>query len=171
MDLKILQTLEFINTRLNNIEKNINRLEEKIDLSVSISRNHLIRLKNGDPIDDQMILLGRPYNDLSPQAAKNVYDDCDQDFIFLDVSRLGQKNKNLFGEAIHIPLEELPSRFHEISSRTIPLLIISEKGLRSIQACEFLVKKGHFNVNNVSGGYFFWPNEEVTNSVSEDPSL
>ena len=39
-------------------------------------------------------------------------------------------------------------------------MIISENGLRSIQACEMLVKKGFFNINNISGGYEFWPGNE-----------
>ena len=72
MDLKIFQMLEFMNNRLSNIEKNISRMEEKLDFSIMLQRNHLIRVKNGEEIDDQTILLGRPYNDLSPHRAYQI---------------------------------------------------------------------------------------------------
>ena len=68
-----------------------------------------------------------------------------------------EKPKIQLEGSIRIPLEELATRYSELQSKTTPILIISEKGLRSIQACELLVKKGYFNINNISGGYQFWP--------------
>ena len=50
MSLNILQTLEFINNRLSNIENNISRMEDKLDFSIQLQRNHLIRIKNGEDI-------------------------------------------------------------------------------------------------------------------------
>lgn len=160
MDLKIFQMLEFINSRLNNIEKNISRMDEKLDFSITLQRNHLVRIKNGEEIDDNMILMGRPYNDLTPQKAYSVYNNPNIDFIVVDVSSKSFAGTRLDG-AISIPLEELHVRFVEIPSKTVPVMIISENGLRSIQACELLVKKGFFNINNISGGYEFWPGKTV----------
>jgi rhodanese-related sulfurtransferase len=156
MDLKIFQMLEFINSRLSNIEKNISRIDEKLDFSITLQRNHLVRVKNGEELDDNMILMGRPYNDLSPQKAWTVFNNPNIDFYILDVTAKSFQGTRLEG-AIHIPLEELNMRFVEVPSKTIPIMIISENGLRSIQACEMLVKKGFFNINNISGGYEFWP--------------
>lgn len=159
MDLKSFQMLEFINSRLNNIEKNISRIDEKLDFSITLQRNHLVRVKNGEEIDDSMILMGRPYNDISPQRAWSIYNNPNIDFFVLDVTAKGFKGKKL-SEAVHVPIEELHIRFSEIPSKTTPILVISENGLRSIQACELLVKKGFFNINNISGGYEFWPGKE-----------
>lgn len=167
MDLKIYQMLEFINSRLNNIEKNISRIDEKIDFSITLQRNHLVRVKNGEEIDDNMILMGRPYNDISPQKAWSIYNNPNVDFIVLDVTTKSYNGKHL-DDALHIPLEELHIRFVEIPSRTIPILIISENGLRSIQACELLVKKGFFNINNISGGYEFWPGKTEESGPEAD---
>ncbi len=170
MDLKVFQMLEFINSRLNNIEKNITRMDEKLDFSISLQRNHLVRIKNGEEIDDNMILMGRPYNDIPPAKAWSIYNNPDIDFIVLDVT-LKSYSKEHLKESIHIPLEELHVRFVEIPSKTVPIMIISENGLRSIQACELMVKKGFFNINNISGGYEFWPGnaskntEEISDTV------
>jgi rhodanese-related sulfurtransferase len=37
------------------------------------------------------------------------------------------------------------------------VLVISENGTTSILACEFLNQMGFYNINNISGGYKFWP--------------
>ncbi len=167
MELKIFQMLEFINSRLGNIEKNIARMEEKLDFSLMISRNHLIRVKNGEAIDDQMILMGRPYNDLSPNKAYAIYKNPSLDFIILDVSHKTFHPPVEIEGALRIPLEELNLRSIELPSKTLPILIMSENGLRSIQAAESLIKKGFFNVNNISGGYEFWPENSKGKSTLE----
>lgn len=157
MDLRAFQMLDFINNRLSNIEKNIEKISEKLDFSIAIQRNHLIRIKHGEPLDDSMILMGKPYNDFTPQAAHEIFQNKDMDYILLDVTHKEYTPIKRLEGAIHIPLEELNQRYTELQNRTIPILIISEVGLRSIKACELLVRKGYFNVNNVSGGYKFWP--------------
>lgn len=169
MDLKIFQMLEFINSRLNNIEKNITRMDEKLDFSITLQRNHLVRIKNGEEIDDNMILMGRPYNDVSPKKAWDIFNNPNIDFLVLDVSQKSFQGNRL-QEAIQIPLEELHIRFVEIPSKTVPIMIISENGLRSISACEMLVKKGFFNINNISGGYEFWPGNQMTDNTKDDGS-
>jgi len=157
MDLKMFQMLEFMNNRLSNIEKNISRIDEKLEFSLSLQRNHLIRIKNGEFIDDANILMGKPYNDLSPQRAFEIFQNPNLDFLILDVSSENFKGRKKLEGSVKIPLEDLPRRYAEISSKTTPILVFSEQGLRSIQACELLIKKGFFNLNNVSGGHRFWP--------------
>jgi len=158
--------LELINNRLGNIEKNISRLDEKLDYSITLQRNHLIRIKNNHEIDDAMILMGKPYNDLSPQRAFQIYNDKDMDFLLLDVSRDSYPEEEKLMGSISISLEDLETRYIEIHNKTTPILIISEQGLRSIQACECLVKKGFFNLNNISGGHEFWPGKKGNRQVS-----
>lgn len=157
MDLKFYQMLEFINNRLTNIERNITKMDEKLDFSIQMQRNHLIRVKNGEFIDDSMILMGLPYNDLNPKQAFEIYENKDMDYIILDVTKNDFIKPCKLEGAVHIPYSELDYRYAEIQNKTTPILVISEDGLTSIQACELLVKKGYFNVNNVSGGYHFWP--------------
>jgi len=162
MTLKIFQSLEFLNNRLLNIERNIARLEEKLDFSLAIQRNHLIRIKNGPSLTDDAILFSRPYNDLSPQEAFNIYQDSNQDFIILDVSEKNYKAATQIDASLRITLEDLAQGYAEISSKTTPILVISENGLRSILACEMLIKKGFYNLNNISGGHEYWPGHKKT---------
>jgi rhodanese-related sulfurtransferase len=169
MDLKVLQTLEYINSRLSNIEKNIIQLDEKLEFSISLHRNHLIRIKNGEFIDDNMILMGTPYNDISPKHAYQVWNNPDSDFFLLDVTSNSFSCEDRIKDAVHIPLEELSRRYCELQSKTTPILIISERGLRSIQASEMLVRKGFYNINNISGGYEYWVGKNRRN-VPKNPA-
>jgi rhodanese-related sulfurtransferase len=154
--LRIFQKLEGIEDRIINIEKNISKLDEKMDFTISLLRNQLIKVKNNEELSDSNILYGRPYNELTPQQALKMYGNENASFIILDVSGSNFNPPIKLNGLIRIPLESLGARYSEVHSKTIPILVISEKGVRSIQACELLVKKGYFNVNNIAGGYQFW---------------
>ena len=154
---KLSQSLELIHNRLSKIESNIERMETKVELSLAIQRNHLVRIKNGQEISDEVILMGKPYNDLTPEKAHEIYSNQDLDFIVIDVTSSSSRFYNSLPDVIQIPLEELKTRVAEIQSKTAPILVFSEEGVRSIVACEYLVKNGFFNVNNISGGHKFWP--------------
>lgn len=137
------------------LEARILELETRMQKLFSVERNHLIRIKNGQDVSDDFIQNGYPYMDLSPEKALRLYRDPDFDFILIDVTSKHFDHVPL-PEAIHIPWEDFQERFIEIHSHTTPLLIISEDGTNSILACEFLVKRGYYNCNNISGGYKFW---------------
>jgi rhodanese-related sulfurtransferase len=141
---------------ISQLEGRILELETRIHKLLEIERNHLIRVKNKEEVSDEFILNGRTYLDLSPEKAWRLYRNPDFDFILVDVTSKDYQPRNRLPEALHIPWEEFAERFLEISSRTTPLLIISEDGTNSVLACEFLVKRGYYNCNNISGGYKCW---------------
>jgi rhodanese-related sulfurtransferase len=148
---------------IEHLEERLLQLEQKIDLQLQIERSHIIRVKNHEDLSDEFLSNGRKYQDLSPEKSWNLYTDKDYDFILVDVSTKGYIPPFMLPEANKIPWEELQERFIEIKSRTTPILIISEDGTKSVLACEFLVKRGFFNCNNISGGYKFWKGPEKTN--------
>lgn len=157
------QKFRNIFAQLQDFEKHIARLEERIlqleqhiEQLNQIQRNHLIRVKNHEQVSDDFIYNGRKYLDLSPEKAWKLYTDKDFDFILIDVSAKDFQPERKIPEALHIPWEEFRDRFFEISSKTTPILVISEDGTNSVLACEFLVKRGYFNCNNISGGYKHW---------------
>lgn len=148
--------LQKFESDISRLEGRILELETRIHKLLEIERNHLIRVKNKEEVSDEFILNGRTYLDLSPEKAWRLYRNPNFDFILVDVTSKDYGPQKRLPEALHIPWEEFPQRFLEISSRTTPLLIISEDGANSVLACEFLVKRGYYNCNNVSGGYKYW---------------
>jgi rhodanese-related sulfurtransferase len=152
----IFAQLKFFEEEIESLEARIIHLEKKLDLALKVERNHLMRIKNNEDISDDFIFSGRKFLDLSPEKAFKIYQNKDFDFIIIDVSSDDFPKERRLKGAMHIPWEDFQERFLEINNQMTPLLIISEDGTNSVLACEFLVKHGFFNCNNVSGGYKFW---------------
>jgi rhodanese-related sulfurtransferase len=153
----IFHKLNKVMDRLDSIEKRIDELEDKLDTSLAVQRCHIMRIKNGEELADEYVLNGHGYNDVDPEMAWKIYQQKDYDYILLDVSAKDYTPERELPEATKIPLEELNIRYREIVNKATTVLVISEDGTRSIAACEILNDKGYYNVNNVSGGYKFWP--------------
>ena len=153
----VFQAVNNLIQKCNEIENRINALEENMERQLNISRCQVMRVKNGEMLPDDYLLNGRAYNDLSPERAFEMYNDNNLNFILLDVSDSNYNPPKEMPEAVKIPLNELAIRHTELSSKIASYLIISENGVKSIQACEMLNRFGYFNLNNVSGGYKFWP--------------
>lgn len=152
----VFSQLDFFEKEIGRLEGRILELETRMHKLLEVERNHLIRVKNGEEIPDEFVQNGRAYLDLSPDKAWRLYRNPDFDFILIDVTPKDYEGHKRLPEALHIPWEDFQDRFMEIHSRTTPLLLISEDGTTSVLACEFLVKRGFYNCNNVSGGYKFW---------------
>lgn len=143
--------------RIAHLESQLMRMQRELDKQLAIQRNHLVRVKNNETLSDDFLQNGRVYFDLSPEKAWALFNDESQDFVFLDVSYKEYSPEGPRPKVtLHIPLEELAQRWTEIPNKTTPVLVISEDGLRSILACDFLATKEMFNCNNVSGGWKFW---------------
>lgn len=151
--------INLLTGRLAGIERKLMKLQEDVDRQFAIQRAHMVRLKNRELVSDDFLARGLAYNDLSPERAWELFKRPDFDYVFLDVSFDGFEPQGPRpSHAIHIPLEELELRYEELpQNNSTPILIISEEGLRSVLACEFLAGRGLFNCNNVSGGWRHWP--------------
>lgn len=157
----IFHLVNVLTSRVARVEHALDQLREKFDRDLQIQRNHMVRIKNGEELSDAFIMSGKAYRDLEPKTAWKLFQEEDFDFIFLDVSH---KEFAPHGErpveVLHIPLEELETRLTELKNKTTPIFIISEEGLRSILACDFLSNQGFYNCNNVSGGWTYWPGHQ-----------
>jgi rhodanese-related sulfurtransferase len=162
----LFQQLQIFEQEINRLESKVLELENRIEHLIQVERNHLIRVKNREELPDDFIQQGRKYQDLSSEKAWRLYQDKDLDFILIDVSAVNFDGGHL-PEAVKIPWEVFPERFLEIQSKTTPLFIISEDGTNSVLACEFLVKRGYFNCNNISGGHKFWKGHRLQAVRSE----
>ena len=159
--------LEIFEKQIARLEDKILELDSRINKLLDIERNHLIRIKNKEEISDDFIKNARTYMDLNPDKAWKLYRNPDFDFILIDVTSKEYDAKNRIPEAVHIPWEDFAERFIEIASFTTPLLIISEDGTNSVLACEFMVKRGYYNCNNISGGYKYWKGFRLQEAKNE----
>lgn len=146
-----------LRSKVSELEKQIENLNDKLEHMQNLEKIHMLRVKNGDEVSDDFIIKGSYYHDLSPEKAFEIYNQKDKDFILLDVSADEFQPIADFPEATKIPLEEIVYRTHELPNKATRILVISENGLRSIRACHLLHQLGYYNINNISGGYKYWP--------------
>lgn len=143
--------------RLTEFENRLDKIEDSFEEALHAIRCNMVRVKNGENLSDDFIANSRTYNDLSPERAFEYYNESDNDFILLDVSSKKYVPAVEIAESTKIPLDELAIRHTELKNKLVPYLVISEDGVNSIIACEILYKLGFKNINNISGGYKFWP--------------
>lgn len=139
------------------LKKKVDGLNNQFQYKTLNERFHLLRVKNNDELSDQYILNGMGYLDLNPDKAFRLYNEIDKDYILLDVSAETYTPFKELKEARKIPLEKLEDNLHLIANKNQSIMIISENGVSSILACKILNKFGFYNLNNISGGYKYWP--------------
>lgn len=174
MDEKLQKNVFFkfnqLHDQVQQLQQEIIELKQSHEKSMSIMRCHIMRIKNGDKLSDDHIFNSIPYDDFSPEQAYDYYNQQDKNFILLDVSEINYTPPKELPEAVKIPLEDLAIRYKEIVNKTVPILVMSENGIRSIHACELLNSLGYHDVNNISGGYKFWPAFKHKSSNDSDES-
>lgn len=161
------EQLQFFESEISRLEGRILEMEVHLEKIMNVERNHLMRVKNHEDLSDEFILNGKCYLDLSPDKAWKLYQRKDFNFILIDVSESDYKPLKKIPEAVHIPWSEFSDRFIEIQTHSTPILIISEDGTNSVLACEFLVRHGFYNCNNISGGYKFWKGSQFADVNGE----
>lgn len=139
------------------LQNKISEVEKKYDFLLEILRSQLVQVKNKDFLSDDTILRHNPYVDLDPKHAYDFYSNDDKIFYLLDVSGHYFEVPSIIEETNHIPYESLHENLDKLPSRNTPILVMSENGTKSIQACSLLNKHGYFMLYNVSGGHKFWP--------------
>jgi glyoxylase-like metal-dependent hydrolase (beta-lactamase superfamily II) len=75
--------------------------------------------------------------------------------IVIDIRNVGELADATIGDALHIPLAELPRRMAEIPTER-PVVLYCRSGVRSSIAGSLLRKAGYTDVSDLIGGYEAW---------------
>lgn len=146
-----------LSRKVSALEELVSNLQARIDQIEKNERIHVLRVKNGEEVSDDFIVGKCEYSDLSPEKAFQFYNDKNKNFILLDVSNKEYTPIADLPEVTQIPLKDLKEQAHLLPSKSTSILVISEDGVKSIMACKTLYELGFFNINNISGGYKYWP--------------
>lgn len=87
------------------------------------------------------------------------------DIVLLDVRELFELEICSLDGVLLIPLQQIPSRMHEIS-KTQPVVAICHHGIRSAHAINFLRENGWSNLTNLEGGMHAWAKEVDPNMAT-----
>jgi rhodanese-related sulfurtransferase/peroxiredoxin len=81
-------------------------------------------------------------------------------YVLVDVRTIGEFASGHSPFARHIPVDEIPHRYHELG-QTTRILFVCQGGGRSAQAAEFLTSIGGTEIYNILGGMSAWEGERV----------
>jgi rhodanese-related sulfurtransferase len=73
----------------------------------------------------------------------------------LDVRESNEFDYASIANSVLIPLNQLPQRLHELNPQQ-EIVVICHHGMRSLQACNYLVNSGFEQVVNLTGGIHAW---------------
>lgn len=88
--------------------------------------------------------------------ALTLHDMLENDQVLLvDVRNDDEVARGIITGAKHLPLHLLPIRAGELPD-DMPIVFYCHSGIRSANACAFLVSQGHENLFNLQGGVIAW---------------
>jgi rhodanese-related sulfurtransferase len=153
MNLLTSPLIENLKEKVEQLDLQLKSLERKVIESEKIQRGQILALYNGDKISLCTMSGMAKYCDLTPTQARKKIDDSTSNHIVLDVSDQSFSTPKRPKEAIHIPLAELSNNLDKITSKSTTIIVVSEDGIKSIAACEYLFSQNFLSLKNVSGGY------------------
>jgi len=77
--------------------------------------------------------------------------------LLVDVRNDDEVARGIIEGAVHIPLHLLPIRYKELAD-DVPIVFYCHAGMRSAQACAFMVNQGRGNLASLRGGIMAWSN-------------
>jgi rhodanese-related sulfurtransferase len=102
--------------------------------------------------------------ELSPKSFCSLWpDERRGEVLLLDVREAAELDLAKLSRAVHIPMQELPSRLTELDPEQ-PTVVLCHTGVRSRHVAGFLLASGFKQVYNIAGGIDAW-------SVEIDPEL
>jgi len=75
--------------------------------------------------------------------------------VLLDVRTEAEVARGIIAGAMHIPLNQLPSRVAELDPSAVTV-VYCQSGGRSAQACNWLAQNGFAQTYNLQGGLLAW---------------
>jgi sulfur-carrier protein adenylyltransferase/sulfurtransferase len=94
------------------------------------------------------------HQDITVEELQNKLNNGDN-ITIVDVRETFELQISRLENAVHIPVNEIPSHLNELESAD-ELVILCRTGVRSAQICQFLVNQNFKNVQNVIGGINDW---------------
>lgn len=78
-----------------------------------------------------------------------------ESIVLLDVREHDEVNYCKISDSLHIPMNQVPMRMHELDPQST-VVVYCHKGGRSMQVCRFLEARGFKDVFNLQGGITQW---------------
>lgn len=128
--------------------------------ALTILRVQLAQVAVGKTVDGTLIQEGRLYHQVSADDAGQMVSSkpsaTDEVLVIVDVRSQKEFLASHIPGAVHIPLEELETRRHDVPRDAAKVLVYCAQGERSRLACDFLSRQGYMNLVTIHDGLQNW---------------
>lgn len=134
--------------------RRVDSLAEERDRRETNLRMVVAALASGQQLSRKQVLEGILWGDVGNARAIEMVSSGGAHV--LDVRTAEEVAQGVIPGAIHVPVEEIEQRVHEIPDDGRPMLVYCAGGVRSVYACEFLTSEGYTNLFNLEAGMMSW---------------
>lgn len=99
--------------------------------------------------------------DIDSAQALTMLAENDTPYVLIDVRTKAEFERERSPLSKHIPVDEIPHRYHEIGQTTY-VIFVCQGGGRSAAAAEFMTSVGASHIYNVSGGMAEWSGPKIS---------
>jgi rhodanese-related sulfurtransferase len=134
--------------------------EEEVKESVSGLRKLVSQMAAGREVDSSMVLENRLFRNVTAADLQAKVESAGSAWV-LDVRTPQEWAGGHIEGALHVPVDEVQKRLHEIPRDGREMFVVCAAGGRSAAAADFLSNRGYLNVFNVEGGMGQWRGSTV----------
>ncbi len=102
--------------------------------------------------------------EIDPTKAEEMLNEEDSLYVLVDVRTLSEFESDRSPQALHMPVDEVTHRYHELG-QTDHLIFVCQSGGRSAQAAEFMCSIGSYESYNGIGGMSSWEGDRASGPV------
>ena len=136
--------------------------EEEVKESITGLRKLVAQMAGGQDVDASMVIENRLYRNATT-AELQAQVEQGASLCVIDVRTPQEWAGGHIEGALHIPVDEVQKRLHEIPRHGKRMYLICAAGGRSSAAADFLANRGYLNVFSVEGGMGQWRGPTVRN--------
>jgi rhodanese-related sulfurtransferase len=133
--------------------------EAEVKESTEGLRKLVAQIAAGKPVDPEMVKENRLYR--NSKVAELQAELASGKACVIDVRSPQEWAGGHIDGALHIPVDDIQKRLHEVPRDGRKLFLICAGGGRSSAAAAFLANRGYLNVHNVEGGMGSWRDKVV----------
>jgi len=128
---------------------------EELSREVDQLKKMVALLAGGRRVTPEMVREGRLFENATVDDIQRELDAGGRPYV-LDVRSDQEWAGGRIPGAVHVPVDQVERRLHEVARDGRKLYVICAGGGRSAQAAEYLANRGYLNVHNVQGGMNSW---------------
>lgn len=123
-------------------------------------RRQVELMAKGVDVDPMMVREKRLYSNVNTSTLQQRLEE-GRPVAVIDVRSDGEWSGGHIAGALHVPVDAVEKRLHELPRDGTPIYCICAGGGRSAAAAEFLAGRGYLHVHNVEGGMNAWRGKVV----------